>query len=412
MCRQVWFPPNAGREYVNLLKYLTHLKDLGGGHGMGVGFGPNDEEGDWTVRRGLDLTPEGCARLLVDRPEKHWGAYHCRRASTGLSTSNISCHPHTAEGRNQVVLTHNGTWMGWREAALGLGKPGLTSDSAVLAELIAAHGWFMVAANIDQTIMAAVKDEDSRFWRLRAHVGHAPLLALYGGAIATSAMLTGHHDYQPRAKLDKGSHLLSDVRTSPLTVGSLVSEDAHDRAQAIRDEANARLDSIFHGHHAGHTVPATGTSTTTSSGSGYTVRDKRASGSGVCEVRRGGKKWRKEGGNVVSISGTEITSTTATTPMTTTSSTTSTSSRSPAEAPVSPVVKDDGFFILAKNGNWRWRPTTRLARTILALTGLTPKEVTVTPIKAEATDANEGELDIPVTLDDQNPTGNKPTCQA
>ncbi len=398
MCRQVWFPPNAGREYVNLLKYLTHLKDLGGGHGMGVGFGPNDAEGDWTVRRGLDLTPEGCARVLVDRPEKYWGAFHCRRASTGLTTSNNSCHPHTAEGRAQVVLTHNGTWLGWKEAALGLGKVGLTSDSAVLAELIAAHGWFLVAANIDQTIMAAVKDEGARFWRLRAHVGHAPLLALYGGAIATSAMLTGHHDYQPRAKLDKGAHLLSDVRTSPLSVGSLVSEDAHDRAQAIRDEANSRLERIIAGHHAGHHIGS-------DSGSGYTVRDKRASGSGVCEVRRGGKKWRKEAGNVVSISGAEITSTSTTT-------TTRTMSTGPAEAPASPVTKDDGFFILAKNGGWRWRPTTRLARTILALTGLTPKEVTVTPLKEGTADANEAELDIPVTLDDQNPTGNKPTCQA
>jgi hypothetical protein len=210
MCRQAWFPPSAARDGETLTKYLAKLEKSCGGHGNGVAW-IEMPDGAYDVVKGVKLTTEKAAELLTNRPLNAWGVFHTRFVSAG-TRGNSGCHPHVyvspSKHHRTVVLTHNGTWLGWSAACLALGV-NYPTDSATIAALMTMYGFGKVAAAVDETVVAAVKEEGGN-WRLRAWKDTLPLQHLKNGGVASEG---GDGEFDSVGMLCKGGHNLSKPRT-------------------------------------------------------------------------------------------------------------------------------------------------------------------------------------------------------
>lgn len=212
MCRQAWFPPDAARDKVPLVLYLHQLEKSNGGHGNGSGW-VNPETGAWHYEKGVLYHFGNAANYIAHRPAGSWGFFHTRIASAGIKDDE-GCHPHVYEhGDKVVILTHNGTWSGWMGANIALGRY-YPTDSAVIAALVALHGW-KVMSRIDETVCAAIikKNGDKTQVKLKTWVDTFPLVTLKNGGVASEG---GKGEFKAMKSLSPGGHSLLSPRTKPL----------------------------------------------------------------------------------------------------------------------------------------------------------------------------------------------------
>lgn len=221
MCRQAWFKPGeSARDVGKLTAFFAALEKSCGGHGNGAGF-VDMKSGAYDTEKGEKMSVEECAKLVAERPATAWGIFHTRLASAG-GRSDAGCHPHCYEtqqkdksARRLVVLTHNGTWPGWHGACVAL-RAKYPSDSATIAALISLFGFGKIASEVDETIIAAIREGGK--WRIRAWRDLYPLVVLANGGIASEG---GDGEFKATDALRRGGHSLtgkSGVRTEPLAV--------------------------------------------------------------------------------------------------------------------------------------------------------------------------------------------------
>jgi hypothetical protein len=248
MCRQAWFKPgDSARDVKALEVYFAQLEHSCGGHGNGAGYvDPGD--GTYNTAKGMTMTVAACAKLVANRPATAWGIFHTRLASAG-GKSDGGCHPHVYESmqkdktvRRLVVLTHNGTWSGWRGANVAM-RTDYRTDSATIAALIAQFG-FRVVPEVDETIVCATREGGK--WRVRAWKDSYPLVLLADGGVASEG---GEGEFKATHALCRGGHALSGKdgpRTEPLPLPVTLPRDAAGRWMP-RDFAEAGYGEVVMG---------------------------------------------------------------------------------------------------------------------------------------------------------------------
>lgn len=216
MCRQAWFPPgDSARDARALTDYFRQLEKSAGGHGNGAGW-MDPTTGKYRVEKALRMSCSEAAQMVAARPRDAWGIFHTRLASAGVRDDR-GCHPHVYESQQEdrakrrlVVLTHNGTWSQWEGACVAVGVK-YPNDSACIAALIADRGWKKIAAAIDQTIIAAIREQGAvhvRVWK-----NHYPLVQLADDGIASEG---GTGEFKAVQGLQRGSHDAAKPRTEAL----------------------------------------------------------------------------------------------------------------------------------------------------------------------------------------------------
>ena len=216
MCRQAWFPPGTATNAAAVAEFFAALEKSCGGHGNGAGY-VDLADGSYDSKKGEKLSTDECAAIVAARPATSWGVFHTRLASAG-GRNDAGCHPHVYESqqkdatkRRLVFLTHNGTWMSWKTACWFL-RAKYPSDSATIAALVTMHGFTRVAPFVDETIIAAIREEGK--WRIRAWRDHYPLVLLANGGIASEG---GKGEFAAKAALRSGAHALTGKKAAPRT---------------------------------------------------------------------------------------------------------------------------------------------------------------------------------------------------
>lgn len=209
MCRQLWLPPgDVGRDTTDLMGFLMKLEESCGGHGNGVGW-IEPATNRIMIAKSVNMSLGLCVDALVDRPLGAWGIFHTRFVSTGQKDDK-GCHPHFYEHRwkidgkkfsRRVLLTHNGTWTEWWGAVVALQR-NFPSDSASIAALIAKHGFRPVAGQVNQTMVAAIRERRAG-WKFMAYRDDLPLVVLKNKCIASEG---GTGEFEAVASLKKASY--------------------------------------------------------------------------------------------------------------------------------------------------------------------------------------------------------------